>query len=503
MSNLASRLSQLSPAERALLEQRLAARAAQPASPPIDAIPRRPAGQPIALSFSQRRVWYLEQLTPGTPTYNAPYAFRGRGPLDQPAFRRAVNALLERHAVLRTNISTSAAGEPVCSVANDWDAVRIRTAATEADALRLLEEAAQTPFDISRDLLLRADVVTLGPDDFLLLFTAHHIAWDGVSKGIFFQQLGELYALLVEARQPPPTRPSIDYADYADWQASRFSGAMEEREIAYWKRQLGDAPAYLDLPLDRPRPAMQRFQGAKVAFTLRPGILARAQALSRDSRVTLYITMLASFKVFLLAMTAQADLSVATPFAGRDEPQTEHVIGFFTNTVVLRTRLAPQETFRSAIQKVRTTVLEAQEHQTMPMDRLVDVLGRPRDLNRMPLAQVNFRLQGGKPPEPQLAGVVLTPLPMIDTLISKFDMALEVASVEGEAGYLEYNTDLFSATRMNALPAAYEALLQSLLDQPDAPVAELPAFQQVRALNPTRRRLGMAGTNSLRGVSHG
>lgn len=503
MSDLAARLGRLTPQERLLLEQRLAARAR-----PAQTIPRRDPGEEAPLSFSQRRLWYLEQLNPGTATYNAPYAFRGRGSLDLAALRQAAHKVVERHTVLRTTIGTSIAGEPFTRVATEWDPLTLLpishlAEAGEEEGLRLIESVAQKPFDIAHDLLVRVVVATWDTDQFLILIAAHHIAWDGVSKGIFFRELGLIYDALVAGREPALPEPLIEYADFALWQQRSFTGAAREREVEFWKVSLAGAPGYLDLPLDKPRPAVQRFLGAKVPFELPATLLARSQALSRTERTTLYATMLAAFKVFLLALTGQGDLSVATPFAGRDEPETQAIIGFFTNTVVLRTKIDAALDFRTVLARVRDGLLSAQEHQQMPMDQLVEILQVPRDLTRMPLAQVNFRLQGGNAAALELSGTSLTPLPLIDTLISKFDMALEVASVAGEAGYLEYNTDLFAEARMKQIPAAFEALLEGLVGTPDLPVGKLAAFQSIGEVSPGRRRIGLnAGTSRTRIPSH-
>ncbi len=488
MGDLAARLGRLTREERMLLEKRLAAKAARP----VQGIPRRKPDDPAPLSFSQRRIWYLEQLNPGTATYNAPNAFRGRGKLDLEAFRRAVNLVLERHTVLRTLIGTSATGEPVTTLVSEWDAVEVVSAESEEEALRLAEESAKKPFDISRDLMLRALVVLFGTEDFIVAFTTHHVAWDGVSKAVFFRELGVIYDAIAAGQRPVLAEPAIQYADYALWQQRTFSGARRDKEIAYWKDKLAGAPAYLDIPLDKPRPAVQRFRGAKIPFSLPPELLGAAQTLSRAERTTLYTTMLAAYNVFLLAFTGQEDILVATPFAGRDEPETHGLIGFFINTVVVRTRQDACSTFRDVVRRARESVLGAQEHQLMPMDELVEILQFPRELSRMPIAQVNFRLQSDKVPTLNLRGIDLLLLPLIDTSISKFDMALEVASAVGQAGYVEYNTDLFSDERMGRIPKSFEDLLDALVADPDMPAGQLPAYKVIAELSPKRRRIGLA-----------
>lgn len=497
MGDLSVRLSQLSPEARIIFESRLAARANRPT---VLGIPRRASGDAIRLSFSQRRIWYLEQLNPGTATYNAPYAFRGQGKIDLDAFCRAVNLVVERHIVLRTKIGVSQTGEPICQVVLKWNAVEVHRMTlsgelAEQEAVSLVEVSAQKCFNISCDPMLRVDVALISDVDFIILLTAHHIAWDGVSKGVVFRELGIIYDAIISGKESdlPPLR--VEYADYALWQQRSFSGVKRDTEVAYWKRQLTGAPPYIDIPLDKPRPAVQRFHGAKIAFTLPDKLLKAAEAFGRAEKTTMYATLLAAFKVFLLAFTGQVDICIATPFAGRGEPETQDVVGFFTNTVILRTCLDAKCSFREILARVRNSVLDAQDHQSMPMDQLMEVLQPPRDLSRMPLAQVNFRLQGGKPPELKLRGLKLTQMSLIDTLISKFDMALEVGSAETEPGYVEYNTDLFTHERMSHIPGAYEALLEQLIASPDASVGQLAAFGVSGTLSPKRRRIALASCN--------
>lgn len=497
MRNLASRLNQLSAEKRMLLEQRLSANGVRAHR----SIQRRMPGEAAPLSFSQMRLWYLEQLNPGTATYNAPYAFRGHGSIDLEAFRKAVNMVIERHTVLRTAIAISETGQPSPYLANKWDAVEVvrmnmNGSSGEEEAQRFIADSAQRPFDISSEVMLRAIVIVLQPEDFIVLFTAHHIAWDGVSKGIFYTELGSFYDAITNGEDPPVIPLAVEYADYALWQQRSFTGATRDEEVAFWNAQLAGASPYLDIPLDKPRPAIQRFHGAKTPLTLPSQMIGAAQALSHIEKTTLYTTLLAAYKIFLLAFTSQEDISVSTPFAGRDEPETQNLIGFFTNTVVLRTRVEATASFHEIVKRVRESVLGAQEHQRMPMDQLMEILHPPRDLSRMPLAQVNFRLQVGKPPALRLRGLKLTPMPLIDTFISKFDMALEIASVEGEVGYLEYNTDLFDQARMNRIPAAFEVLLGELVASPNSPVGQLAAFQAIGQLRPKRRRIEFSASNS-------
>jgi hypothetical protein len=502
-NDLKARLGQLTPEQRAALQQRLARKGA----PAVAArIPRRRRAGPAPLSFCQQRLWFLDQLSPGTSTYNVPYAVEIAGGLDVPALVKSLDEIVRRHEVLRT-VFASVSGTPVQVVLPKWPAI-LRTAdlrslpeaGRDAEAVRLLAEEGARPFRLSRDPMLRCLLVRLADERYQFLHVTHHVAWDYRSRVILYDKLAQLYEGFATGH--PATLPvlPIQYADFAVWQRQRLQGAEMERLAGYWKHQLADAPASLDLPTDRPRPSVQSLAGAKYFFDL-PAVLAEAaQALSRQEGVTPYMTLLAAFKAFLYLLTGQEAISVGSPVAGRDQPETEPLIGFFINTLVHHTKLSGDLTFRQLLARVREVTLGSFTHQEMPFEKLVEVVRPPRDLGRNPLFQVNFRHASAAPPILRLAGLAVEPLQLVDTLTSKFDLALELNTTLGGRSYCEYSTDLFTEATAARLVGEFEAVLRGALARPDLPLAALdlrraqPAPAGKGTVQPIqrRRRVGSA-----------
>jgi Condensation domain len=495
MSGIKERIASLSPEKRAqlekrLLEQRKAAGAAKP-------IRARKEGDPSPLSFAQQRLWFLDQLTPGTATYNVAYALRIEGPLEVSALEQALHAIIGRHEVVRTKL-VPIRGNPVPVVAKSWssslrlvDLRDLPEGAREAEAQRLVIEEAGKPFNFARDLMLRCVLVRLAEEEHVFLHVSHHIAWDLRSKVIFYQELGALYAAIRRGEAPALPELSIQYADYALWQRTLLEGEALEKLAAYWKQQLGGQPDTIELPIDKPRPPAQSLRGKKLALSLPAPLLEACRALARQSGATLFMTLFAAFDVFLYALTGAEDISVGSPVAGRNQVEVEALVGFFINTLVLRVRLAGSggaaaPSFREIIGRARETLLSAIAHQEMPFDKLVELLRPPRDLGRMPLFQVNFRVQGAAAPPLELAGAKVTPLELLDTATSKFDLALELPATDGDRGYWEYSTDLFEEATIARFSAELTDLLAALVAAPDAPFAGLPATVALRARYATR-----------------
>jgi FkbH-like protein len=455
---------------------------------------------PCALSFGQQRLWFLEQLTPGTATYNVSFALRIRWQLRIDALHQALDGLVARHEALRTSFGC-VDGNPVQIVAHDWPSVvRVLDLSGEPERAKLLvtEEAAR-PFDLSCDLMLRATLLRLDADDFILLLVTHHIAWDLHSQHLMFRELAELYEAAVQGRTPALAPLAIQYADFAVWQRRHLQGEHLELLTAYWRRQLAGAPPKLELPTDFPRPAVQSLRGSKYFFRFPEALFKQAAALGRTQRATLYGTLLAAFKVFLLGWTGEEDLCVGSPIAGRDRIETEGLIGFFANTLVLRTRLKSELTFREILARVRETALGAQTHQELPFEKLVEILRPPRDLSRNPLFQVNFRVAQVPAVPPALAGLPIETLETIDNLTSKFDLALELGAPSGSSSYWEYSADLFAEATVRRLAGAFENLVADLLAQPDLPVCELAAFAHLMT-QPETAGGAQRGDRSFRAV---
>ncbi len=481
-TELSQRIGSLSPQQRALLKERLAAKTPREATEA--AIRPRTASDPRPLSYNQQRLWFLDQLTPATSTYNVPFFCRIRGELNAEALRRAVEEIVARHEVLRT-IFVPVKGRPLPVVPQRWE-VPFRQEDLrgqpdrEQQAQRLLHEEAARPFNFSRDVMLRVLLIRLDDRETLFLHTSHHIAWDLRSKEIFYRELSKLYGAFIAGLRPSLPELPVQYTDYALWQRRWLSGALIQRLEDYWKGQLAGAPPRLELPTDHGRPPVPTLRGAKLPVKLSGALLESVRDVSLKSGVTPFMTLLAAFKVFLFCYTGEQDLCVGSPVLGRDRPETDGLIGFFTNTVVLRTRLAPRLSLRQLTARTRDVTLAAIAHQALPFDKVVEALRPPRDLSRMPLFQVNFRVQPPPPPPLEVAELVVSSPEFIDSGNSKFDLSLELPSCSGGVGFWEYSTDLFKESTVRGMATDMEALLEDLMANPDTPLENVPAVRAVR-----------------------
>jgi hypothetical protein len=483
LNDLGQRIESLSPERRTLLKQWQGEKAITVNGL---AIRRRAAADPRLLSFNQQRLWFLDQLMPRTATYNVPFFCRIRGVLQVPAWHRAVQAIVNRHEVLRT-VFSAIKGKPVPVVPKNWSLeqrdIDLRScpeSTREMEALRLLRQQAARPFNLSRDGMLRTTLVRLAEEEYLFLHVSHHIAWDLKSKELFYQEVVQHYEAFSAGRLVTLPELSIQYADYALWQRRWLQGEMLERLVSYWKRQLAGAPSKLELPIDHPRPSVQSLRGAKVPVRLPKALLDAVKSLSLGSGVTSFMTLLAAFKIFLFCYTGQEDLCVGSPVLGRQQVEVETLIGFFINTVVLRTRVSPNLSLRELMGRTREVTLGAIAHQALPFDKLVEALRPPRDLSRMPLFQVNFRVQG-PPMKPQaVCGLVISAPDYIDSGTSRFDLALELPSTEDSHGFWEYSTDLFADSTVSRMADDFERLLGALISHPDTRLDAIAVVQEIR-----------------------
>jgi amino acid adenylation domain-containing protein len=447
---------------------------------PLPPIPSRPLDGAMPLSYAQQRLWFLEQFNPHTATYNIPFAFRLRGPLDLMALQEAMSALVARHEIFRTTFS-SHDGDPRQMIAKHvpFSVTRVDLsswpeALRETEALRRATEEVQRPFDLAQGPLLRTLVVRLVADDHLLVITWHHIIVDGWSLGVFTRELRILYEAFSHGLMPVLPPLPLQYADFAVWQRQWVQGEAIARQVAYWKKQLAGAPALLQLPTDHPRPAQQTYRGAHYTFLLSSSLTAALQHLGRQEGTTLYITLLAAFQVLLSRYTGEEDLVVGSPIAGRVRPELEELIGFFINTLVMRTDVSHNPTFRALLCRVRDTALDAYAHQDIPFEQLVEELRLPRALGYAPLVQVLFALQNVPRFSLELPGITSERV-AVRTDAAKFDLSLLVwEDGEGLRGELEYNTDLFEAPTITRLASHYQTLLESIVANPDRPIASLP-----------------------------
>jgi hypothetical protein len=457
----------MSPAKRALLERALRRRREEAAA--ATAIPRRQDTGPAVLSFAQQRMWFLQQWEPGSPTFNGARAIRLRGPLDRAALRWAFERVVERHEILRTVISGDR--DPRGVVLEDFAfELPVIELDDEARLEPLLHELSREPFDLTADLTLRASLIVLGPDDYVLLVRGHHISADAHSDHVMFGELSELYSAHTEGREPSLPELPIQYADFAAWQREHLTGKLLDDLVSYWRAQLDGAPALLRLPTDRPRPAVQRHAGAHRRFMLERGLADQLLTLSRSEGVTFYITMLAAFATLLYRLGGEDDIVIGSPIASRNNVELQGLVGFFTNTIALRCKLAGNPSFRTVLARARETALGAYAHQELPFDKVVEAVAPKRDPSYNPLFQVNFRAQATERPRLMLRGLETEHFP-VDIGFSRFDLALELElRADALAGFFEYDEDLFDPATIDGFVEDLRSMLEQLMADPDAPI---------------------------------
>src|ERR1035437_9996312 len=450
-------------------------------APPILPVPRN---GDLALSFAQQRLWFFDQLEPGLSAYNTPAAVRLKGPLNLAALEQSLNEIVQRHESLRITFG-KVEGRPTQVIAPTLtiklpivDLRNLPSSEREIEVRRLVTAEAQRPFDLSKGPLIRGTVLRLGDKEHVGLLTMHHIVSDGWSTGILVRELATLYvAFCTGGSSPLPTLP-IQYADFAHWQRQWLQGEVLETQVAYWKEQLAGAPALIDLPTDHPRPAVQTFRGAHQSLVLPKHLQEGFKALSRQEGVTQFMMFLAAFKVLLCRYTGQDDLIVGTPIANRNRLETEGLIGLFVNSLVLRTDLSGNPSFRELLRRVREVCLGAYGHQDLPFDRLVEELHVKRDLSRNPLFQVMFVLHNTSLRTVELPGSILSPVEG-DSETAHFDLTLEIADTDqGLTAAFVYNIDLFRSDTIARMLANFQTLLAGMVADPEQRLSDLPLLTE-------------------------
>lgn len=472
-----------------------AARKTEPGNqpPPLESVAR---GGEIPLSFAQQRLWFLDQLDPGASSYNSRRAVRLRGPLDPAAVEEALFAITTRHESLRTTFENrdGRAVQVVHTAERVPLAVRYlaeaRASDREKEALRLVNQEANRPFDLRTGPLFRAVLFRLGPEDHILLLVVHHIVCDGWSMGILSSELSALYGALV--RDEPSSLPAlpIQYADFSVWERHWMEGEVLDGQLSYWTAELEGASPVLDLRGDRPRPAARFGKGARLSFDLPAELAEKIAVLGRSEGSTLYMTLLAALGVLLWHQTGSEDVVVGSPVAGRDRIETEGVVGLFINTIVLRLRFDGNPSFRELTRRVRETALGAYTHQEVPFERLVDALKVERSLSHNPLFQVWFVLQNSGGTPPALEGLSVENV-ALETGAIRHD--LQLSAEETSSGLniqWDYATDIFDAATVERLSDRFEVLLTRILERPDAPLSTLRAEidDEVREREQQRRQ---------------
>ncbi|MFY0567871.1 non-ribosomal peptide synthase/polyketide synthase [Archangium lansingense] len=452
---------------------RLATGAAAP--PPLVA---RSGAEP-SLSFAQQRLWFLDRLQPGSVAYNIPYAVRLAGALELQSLQRGIEAIVERHQVLRTTFGEEE-GWPVARIVERMrmplgqvELSGLPEAEREAEVLRLAMRDARTPFVLAEGPLLRTTLLRLGESEHVLLLTMHHIITDGWSTGIFVRELAALYRAFTRGEPDPLARLPLQYADYAAWQREWLKGEVLDTQLAYWRRKLAGSPPVLTLPLDRPRPEVPEFRAGTHAFSLPAERVESLRELGRREGSSLFMVLLGSFQALLAHWSGQEDVVVGTPVAGRTRADVEGLIGFFVNTLVLRTQVGGAPTFRELLARVREGALEAYAHQDVPFEKLVEELKPVRDPRYTPLFQVLFSLQNVPRARLELPGLTLTGLDT-DKGGSKFDLSLSLEEWEGGLrGLFSYNACLFDEGTAARWMTELEALLDAVAMEPDQPLPRL------------------------------
>src|SRR5690349_10801181 len=365
-------------------------------APPILAVDH---SGPLPLSFAQQRLWFLDQLEPESAFYNIPSAVRLEGKLNREALTRSLSEIVRRHEALRT-VFASVAGEPVQVIQaaapvaiEELDLSGLGSDERERRAAELATAEAQLPFDLSRGPLLRVNLLRLGVEEHVLLITMHHIISDGWSMGIMIRELTSLYEAYSRGAESPLAELPIQYADYAAWQRNWLQGEVLERQLEYWRRQLEDAPTFLELPTDKARPAVQSFRGSAQLRILDQTLSNQIKTLSRHRGVTLFMTLLTAYNILLYRYSGQRDICVGSPIANRNRAEIEGLVGFFINTLVLRTKLFDDCSVTELLKRVREVTLDAYAHQDISFDQLVEAVVPERALSHTPLFQVMFAVQ--------------------------------------------------------------------------------------------------------------
>ncbi|HEX8352379.1 MAG TPA: amino acid adenylation domain-containing protein, partial [Pyrinomonadaceae bacterium] len=476
----------LSPEEkRSLIKERLKQRLEKRALAP----------KTCALSFAQQRLWFLHQLEQGSANYNIPMAASLEGRLDELALERSINEVVRRHEALRTTFhmidgqSMQVIAPPSYAPLAKTDLRELEEGEREAQVTRLAQEEAHRPFDLTTGPLFRVVLIRIREDEHVLLFTMPHIVADGWSINVLVRELTAIYAAFsAGAPSPLPDLP-LQYTDFVQWQRRQLTDEVLEQQLLYWKDRLAGAPAALELPTDRPRPAIRTTRGAQYLFSVPPSLSDALNALARREGATPFMVLLTAFYVLLGRYAGQRDVSVGTPVAGRTRTEAEGLIGLFVNTLVLRARWEEGEGFRGLLRGVRERVLEAQAHQELPFERLVEELQPERSLSRTPLFQVAFAMLDMETPATRLPDLKLKMLGIKNTT-AKFDLTLSMdASPQGFQGTFEYSTDLFDEGTIARMASHYGSILRHVVAEPDV------AVSGVEMLSPEERQQLLFGFN--------
>ena len=473
------------------------AAADEPELPPVERVPR---DRPLPLSFTQERVWFLNQLSPGAIAYNFQFTLRFTGALDRDALARTLTEVVRRHEVLRTTFpardgrGVQVIHPPFAVALPVVDLTALPPQAREARAERIVRQEIRRGFDVAELPLLRWTLLRLAPDDHLLLQVEHHFVHDGWSLALFLREVKEIYRAFAAGLPSPLPEPPIQYADFAVWQRRFLDGPVLARQLGYWKERLGDDPPVLQMPADHPRPKAHSFRGDALRVDLPHGLYEAVRAFGRREGSTLFVTMLSAFDALLYRMTGQEDFLLGSGVANRRLRETEQMIGMVVNTVVLRTPLAGDLPFRELLVRARRTMLEAHQHQDLPFEKLVQELQPDRDLSRNPLFQVLFSFHDAPVPDLDFGGGLAAEIFERHNGSAKSDLnvvakpraeqriGLRPAGDDELTMVWEFATDLYERSTIERMWGHYQNLLRGIVEDAGRTLAELPLLSPAERL---------------------
>ena len=472
------KLTGLSAKKRALLEAMLKEKGVDLGERYI--LPVARSGNTMPLSFAQQRLWFLDQLEPGSPLYNIPLALRMTGRLDEAALEESLRFIAGRHESMRTTFAV-VDNQPVQVIHPQLkiripreDISQLGEEEKEEVVLRKISEEAQHPFDLTQGPLFRARLLVLGESEVVALFTMHHIISDGWSMGVLVRELVQCYPAFAGGLTPDLPPLKIQYADFADWQRKRLRGEVYDEQLEYWRGQLADAPGLLQLPIDHPRPSLQTSSGATITFSIADRIHERLEEIGKAHDATLFMTLLAAFQVLLHLYSGQDDVCVGSPIANRTRTEIEGLIGFFVNTLVLRIDLSGNPSFGEVLGRVREMALGAYAHQDLPFETIVEALRPERDLSHTPFFQVMFILQNASNQALELPDLTIEQIEA-HSGTATFDLTMMLSETpDGLLGVMEYNTDLFTPATVQAIIDHFNLLLEGIVCQPEGRISDLP-----------------------------
>jgi amino acid adenylation domain-containing protein len=447
-------------------------------------IPRRLQSGPPPPSFEQQRLWFLNQLEPDSASYNVFVAMRLDGCLDVRVLERAFNGVIKRHEILRTSFRV-VDGAPVQEIAPTAslglcvaDLSALPDAEQERQVEQLKHEESQRPFDLAKGPLLRVGLLRLGEEQHIALITTHHIISDAWSGGIMMEELCAFYDAYSQGKQPSLPPLPIQFADYAVWQREWLTGELLDTQLDYWRNQLASIPAALDLPTDYARPGVQTYRGAKYSTTINSETTDRLKSFSRQQGVTLFMSLLAGFKLLLMRYSGQSDIVVGTPIAGRNRVEIEGLIGFFVNTLVIRTEVSERATFTELVKRVKEVTLEAYANQEVPFEKVVEDLQPERELSRTPLFQVMFAFQNEAGEQKQPGGLRMR-REELEKTTTKFDLHMTVREREGRLEQeIEYNAELFDPRTIKRMAEHFQNLLKAIANDGELKVREVSIMSE-------------------------